>query len=100
MVYDKATRRVCFPNFNGDERTDYSFRNRLDKDHHKNKSLIEELRKADGTPMVDMVKQFPVSDSLHLLDQGVMKKTIITWLNGTKSKNKKKKNGQNKLWNY
>lgn len=58
--------------------------------HHKDKSMIEELLKSDGTPMIDMVKQFPVSDPLHLLDEGVMKKIMNIWLKGTKSNPKSK----------
>lgn len=62
----------------------------MDKQHHKNKSIIEDLVNADGSPMVDMVKQFPVSDPLHLLDQGAMKKMINIWLKGTKMDSKRK----------
>lgn len=62
----------------------------MDRQHHKNKSLIEDLVKADGSPMVDMVKQFPVSDPLHILDQGAMKKFINIWLKGTTMDSKRK----------
>lgn len=48
------------------------------------------MRKADGTPLVDMVKQFPVCDPLHLLDQGLMKKLLNIWMSGAKSKKNKK----------
>lgn len=58
--------------------------------HHKEKSLLEDLCKADGTPMIDMVKQFPVSDPLHLLEEGAMKRFLNIWLNGTKTNKKNK----------
>lgn len=86
-----ATHRVCFPELSDpNKRTDRGFRDRLDKIHHKEKSLLEDLMNADGFPMLDMVKQFPVSDPLHLLDEGVMKKCINIWLKGTKSNPKVK----------
>lgn len=48
-------------------RTDQRFRERYQREHHLLKSPLESLP-------IDMVKQFPVSDSLHLIDLGVMKR--------------------------
>lgn len=58
--------------------------------HHKEKSLLEDLVKSDGTHMLDMIKQFPVSDPLHLLEEGAMKKCLKLWLDGSKTNKKKK----------
>lgn len=47
-------------------RTDERFRNRFQPEHHKGVSILERLP-------IDMINGFPTSDSLHLLDLGVMK---------------------------
>lgn len=57
-------------------RTDKSFRERYDRDHHKVDSVIERLP-------VDMIRDFPTCDPLHLLHLGVMKKCILIWMHGT-----------------
>lgn len=71
-------------------RTDESFRNRAQPIHHKETSSLEHLRKADGTPLLDMIKHFPTSDPLHLLEEGVMKKCLGIWMKGN-ARNKRKK---------
>lgn len=48
-------------------RTDDRFRNRFQPEHHTGDSILENLP-------IDMVKSFVVSDSLHLLDLGLMKR--------------------------
>lgn len=82
-VHDKDARRVHFHQFDQPGRTDSSFRNRLCPNHHKGMSPFEELTDRDGSPLLDMVKQFPTSDSLHLLEVGVMKKKLKMWMKGT-----------------
>ncbi|XP_063634421.1 uncharacterized protein LOC134805065 [Cydia splendana] len=57
-------------------RTDHSFRNRLDPDHHKERSAIENLP-------IDLVNDFTIADTLHLLDLGVMKKCLLGWTSGS-----------------
>lgn len=52
-------RRMSFPHI-GTSRTDRSFRERLQPEHHKEYSILEELP-------IDMVKDIPTSDALHLL---------------------------------
>lgn len=47
-------------------RTDENFRRRFQREHHKGYTMLEQLN-------IDMIKSFPTSDSLHLLDLGVMK---------------------------
>lgn len=48
-------------------RTDQWFRQRYQPEHHKQRSILEDLP-------IDMVKQIVISDSLHLLDLGIMKR--------------------------
>lgn len=56
-----------------EKRTDFSFRNQLDPQHHKVTSILEQLP-------VDMINDFPTSDPLHLLELGMMKKLLKFWL--------------------
>lgn len=74
--YSHKERRMTFPRFDCPRRTNTSFRNRHDPIHHKEYSPIEEL------PM-DLVRDFPVSDSLHLLHLGIMKKCLLGWISGS-----------------
>lgn len=57
-------------------RTDTSFRNRDHPDHHKGYTILEELP-------IDMIKDIPVSEPLHLLDHGVMRKCLNIWMTGS-----------------
>lgn len=61
--FDRVGRHMSFPRIDCTLRTNESFRNREDDDHHKFYSSIEKLP-------IDMVEQFPIADSLHLLDLG------------------------------
>uniref|UniRef100_A0A1B0CQS8 Putative transposase domain-containing protein n=1 Tax=Lutzomyia longipalpis TaxID=7200 RepID=A0A1B0CQS8_LUTLO len=67
--------RMSFPNLNAQKRTNESFRQRKNISHHRESSVIERLP-------VDMVKDFPISDDLHLLHQGVMKRMCSLWIAG------------------
>ena len=69
--YDRAGRHMSFPNTNCPLRTDESFRQKHDEDHHKEDSPLLDLP-------INMVDQVIVADSLHLLDLGVMRKCL--WL--------------------
>ncbi|GAB0086309.1 uncharacterized protein DMENIID0001_003440 [Sergentomyia squamirostris] len=71
----KQPRHMSYANLNAPLRTDESFRGRIDEDHHREDSPMEELP-------IDMIKDFPVSDSLHLLHQGVMKRMLTGWYRG------------------
>lgn len=74
-VYSYTLRKMSFPRIaiTDDERlkelrTDSNFRNRLQPEHHhKIRSILEEIP-------IDMIKAFPVSDSLHLFDLGITKR--------------------------
>lgn len=82
-------RRMLFAGFENEMRTDDQFRNRIQPIHHKEKSILEDLTNIDGTPLIDMIKQFPTSDPLHLLEEGVMKRVLKIWMKGTKTYKKK-----------
>lgn len=65
--------RVVFSG-RGTPRTNASFRNRVDKDHHVSFSPFERLN-------IDMVEQFP-HDYLHVILLGIMRKLIRMWISG------------------
>lgn len=67
--------KMIFPKINCRPRTDLEFRNRKDEDHHKEDTPLELLP-------IDMIKDFIVADSLHLLHVGVMKKLLLIWTTG------------------
>lgn len=69
-------RRMVFPILTGTKRTNESFRARAQPTHHKERSIIENLP-------IDMVQDIIVSDALHLLEHGVMKKLLIMWIKGS-----------------
>lgn len=76
--YSTEYHRISFPNLDSSRRTDKSFRNRLEPEHHKEKSTIEDL---NG---LDMILDFPTSDPLHLLELGVMRRCLYRWVFGEK----------------
>lgn len=67
-------RRLFYPEIEFNQRTDSSFRNRLDDIHHKGDSILEELK-------IDMVLDFP-GDYLHLICLGAVKKLMVFWTTG------------------
>lgn len=71
---------MSYPNLDSAPRTDTSFRNRLHPMHHKDKSIIEDL-----PGHIDMIKNFPTSDPLHLLELGIMRRCLYRWVFGHKS---------------
>lgn len=89
-------RRVSFPQFDAPLRTDTGFRKREYAFHHNENSPLENITYPDGSPLLNMVKDFPTSDPLHHQDQGVMKRLLTIWCNGsTVYKNKWKKSDLN-----
>lgn len=73
--YSHNSHTVTFPDINCSERTNDGFRNKLYGAHHKNDSPLLNLP-------IDMVKDFPVADSLHLIDLGIMKRLLVGWRDG------------------
>lgn len=66
--------RVTYPDCESELRTDVSFAEHRDEDHHKYVSPLEEIN-------FGMVTCFPL-DYMHLICLGVMKKTIGYWMSG------------------
>lgn len=64
--WDKKGKHMSYPRFDCRRRTDSDFRNQIDEDHH-----------CENTPLtllsIDMIKDFIVADSLHLIDLGKLK---------------------------
>lgn len=71
---------MSFPNTSAAKRTDSSFRLRQQKEHHHSeRSVVERLHS------VDMVRDFPIADALHLLELGITKRCLLRWKEGTES---------------
>lgn len=65
-----------FPITECEKRTDANFRAKMYDDHHKVDTPLLALD-------IDMVEQFIVGDSLHLLHLGVMKRLLLGWRDGS-----------------
>lgn len=64
-----------FPNSTCPKRTNEEFRNKKYRDHLKSDTPLLKLP-------IDMIEDFPISDSLHLIDLGVMKRLLVGWRDG------------------
>lgn len=74
---------MSYPFGDCSKRTNQSFRNRDQIEHHKIKSIIEDVSD------IDLINDIPTSDPLHLLELGITKRFLTRWVDGTKSyKNK------------
>ena len=60
----------------GPKRTNNGFRNTIYGSHHKFDSPLLQLP-------IDMVQDFPISDSLHLIDLGITKRCLTGWRDGS-----------------
>lgn len=74
---------MTFPRTDWPKRTDASFRLRVDIDHHQTDSPLEDLP-------INMIDDIIISDSLHLIDLGIVKRFLKGWTQGT-FKNKRGK---------
>ncbi|XP_063370451.1 uncharacterized protein LOC134658734 [Cydia amplana] len=73
--YSHLSHTVIFPQIDCPKRNDDDFRNKKYGLHHKVDSPLIELK-------IDMIENFPVGDSLHLIDLGVMKRLLMGWRDG------------------
>lgn len=64
--------RMSYSEYDCPARTDTSFRNECQEEHHKGKSLLEEIHS------LDMVEDFP-NDYLHLILLGIQKTLLKIW---------------------
>lgn len=71
----KNAGHVCLLGTNAPLRTDESFRNKQNAEHHHDKSPLEELP-------IDMVRDIPL-EYLHLILYGAMKRLLTLWVDGT-----------------
>lgn len=67
--YSHVSHTVTFQSVDCPKRNNADFREKVYGRHHKKDSPLLALN-------VDMVEDFPVSDSLHLIDLGVMKRLL------------------------
>lgn len=75
--YSYEFRTMIFPEISAPLRTDAEFRARVYEGHHKNDSLLEQIHG------IDMIRDFPIGDSLHLIDLGITKRFLNGWKSGT-----------------
>ena len=79
-VYSEDFHRVIYPESNSELRSDASFRNQDDEEHHVGLSSLLNLE-----PHIDLVKCF-VLDFMHLGSLGIMKKLLSYWIIDTRYK--------------
>lgn len=73
--YSHKSHTVTFAKTDCPRRNDSEFRFKKYGDHHKYDSPLLALP-------IDMIEQFPVGDSLHIIDLGIMKRLLIGWRDG------------------
>lgn len=73
---------VVFPQINAPPRTDAKFRNKEYPEHQRSDTPLLQLP-------IDMVEDVIVSDALHLLELGVMRKLLNGWRTGSMTKRAK-----------
>lgn len=74
---DFVKNRVIFPEFDNTLRTDNTFKNRSQIEHHTGNSILEKLS-------IGMVSQIPL-DYMHLVCLGVVKRLLQLWIKGHKN---------------
>lgn len=73
--YSHTSHTVAFSAKEAPPRTDENFRAKSYGLHHKTDSPLLQLP-------IDMIEDFPVADSLHLIDLGIMKRLLVGWRDG------------------
>lgn len=76
VMGERCENRTTFADMNAAERTDKSFRDQKQSEHHKG---VSPLLKLSGLNMITMF----VLDFMHLGFLGIMKKLLSLWLNNT-----------------
>lgn len=89
---ERIERRTIYPNENCQARTDASFRQQSNPEHHTGISPLLSIK-----PPIDMITHF-LLDFMHLVCLGIMKKLLEYWLYGT-SIMKISQNAKNQLSN-
>lgn len=74
--YSYISHTTFFPRSNCPKRTNEGFRLKQYDSHHKNDTPLTELP-------IDMIDDFPIADSLHLIDLGIMKRCLLGWRDGS-----------------
>ncbi|XP_075534449.1 uncharacterized protein LOC142568328 isoform X1 [Dermacentor variabilis] len=69
--------RMCFPELDAPLRTDASFRNVDQEDHHIMDTILKDLP-------IDLIRQVPL-DYMHLTCLGVVRKLLLLWIKGEKT---------------
>lgn len=81
--YYKDGHHMSYPRFDAPLRTDADFRNKQDPDHHQINGLTREFVTSPLERLpIDMVNDFVIGDSLHLIDLGIMRRLLNGWKNG------------------
>lgn len=73
--YSHLSHTNYYPNKIYPKRTNDTFRNKEDEYHHKIDSPLLKLP-------INMIDAFPVADSLHLIDLGIVKRLLTGWRDG------------------
>lgn len=60
----ELSKMMNYPKFNCPRRTDETFRNKTDEDHHKEDTPLTDLP-------ITMMEDFEIADSLHLFDLSI-----------------------------
>lgn len=68
---------MIFPDINAQLRTDAEFRAGVYESHYKSRTLIESVIG------LDMIRDFPIGDVLHLIDLGITKRFLQGWKSGS-----------------
>lgn len=89
---------MSFPRIDENLRTNADFRNKIDASHHKTDIITtQEIQNGElklikkrefiKSPLedlpFDLIKDFVVADSLHLIDLGIVKRCLVGWIQGS-----------------
>ncbi|XP_055846427.1 uncharacterized protein LOC129912270 [Episyrphus balteatus] len=83
--FDRSGKHMSFPRLDCPRRTHLDFISKTDEDHHLWDSRTMQyyhtpLEEIQG---IDMIKNFPIADSMHLIELGITKRCLNGWVNGS-----------------